>query len=251
MVLLCHVGLCTTQPFHKQTMKMFLLKGTGTFYMFSKDVKITTSRSKPTPVKNGIFFGWKRMEKGQVRHRPWSHIRGKGWAILYLRVYDSSLIWRDLKYYFCFLLCIWLHNPSPCICELLSRFKKCSNVRKRTDPMYKDLPSRNFSSGLTIDQELVLTLGVSWKNSRFIVFGEVKWRYYSTVEGFSCHEKSESEESIQLIQIPSPKSFLVQLNKTFLGETEQEQEEFSSTYGDAGQLLIDSVHGAKKINVDE
>lgn len=66
------------------------------------------------------------------------------------------------------------------------------------------------------------------------------------MEGFSCHEKSESEESIQFIQIPSPKSFLVQLNKNFLGETEQEQEEFSSTYGDAGQLLIDSVHGAKK-----
>lgn len=89
------------------------------------------------------------------------------------------------------------------VTESLSRFKKCSNVRKRTDPMYKDLPSRNFSSGLTIDQELALNLGVSWKKSRFIVFGEVKWRYYSTLEGFSCHEKSESEESIQFIQNPS------------------------------------------------
>lgn len=75
---------------------------------------------------------------------------------------------------------------------------------------------------------------------------EIFWPY-STVEGFSCHEKSESEESIQFIQIPSPKSFLVQLNKNYLGETEQEQEEFSSTYGDAGQLLIDKCAWSKNM----
>lgn len=67
---------------------------------------------------------------------------------------------------------------------------------------------------------------------------EIFWPY-STVEGFSCHVKFETEESIQLIEIQSPKSFLVQLSKNDLGETGQEQEEFTSTYGDAGQLLID------------
>lgn len=83
-----------------------------------------------------------------------------------------------------------------------------------SDPTYKDLPFRNFSSGLTqkLDQKLVLT-GVSWKNSRFIVFGEVKIitleesQSYSTEEGFSCHENPESVDLTQfrwfLIQNPT------------------------------------------------